>query len=124
MPKKIIERPWGTRRNGGWVILVKSLIASLKKGDAVQIDKVLVGTKPLINILRLLPTDYCRVTANGKLEVETVELTFRNVKGVRKAGFGKPKKFNQWFGLFDGAWVQPNMRLNPVILRPKNINGG
>lgn len=122
MVKRIVERPWGTRRNGGWVIRTATLIEVLKKGDAVQLDKVTVGTKNLIQLLRLLPGEYCQVSANGKLEVETVQIQYRRGKDVqRKAGYGKPKHYWHWFEIFDGAWLKPHMRVNPVILKPRKF---
>ena len=121
MTKRIVERPWGTRRNGGWVIQTSNLIDSLKKGEAVQLDKITVGTKNLIQLLRLLPGEYCQISANGKLEVETIQMIFRKVKGQRKAGYGKPKHYHNWFGLQDGAWLKPHMRVNPVILKPRKF---
>lgn len=122
MSKRILERPWGTRRNGGWVLRTASLIESLKKGKSVQIDKITVGTKNLIELLRLLPGEFCRISANGKLEVETVQISYRKGKdGQRKASYGKPKHYYNWFGLLDGAWLQPYMRVNPVILKPRKF---
>lgn len=128
--KRIVERPWGTRRNGSWVIRTTSLIDSLKKGEAVQLDKITVGTKNLVQLLRLLPGEYCRISANGRLEVETVELKFRrktlSVKGnkviqIGKASYRKPKHYHNWFALEDGAWLKPYMRWNPVILKPRKF---
>ena len=122
MAKRIVDRPWGTRRNGGWVIQTEELIKSLKKGEAIQLDKITVGTKNLIQLLRLLPGEFCRISANGKLEVETIQLISRKGKdGTWKAGYGKPKHYWHWFELFDGAWLKPYMRTNPVILKPKKI---
>ena len=122
MVKRIVERPWGTRRKGGWVINTSHLIDSLKKGEAVQLDKVTVGTKNLIQLLRLLPGDHCRISANGRLEVETVQIYYRNwLKGNRKASYIKPKHYWHWFCLHDGAWLKPHMRVNPVILKPRKF---
>ena len=122
MPKRITERPWGTRRKGGWVIQTSALISSLKKGEAVQFDKITVGTKNLIQLLRLLPGEYCLISANGRLEVETVQFMSRKGKdGTYKAGYVKPKHYHNWFGLNDGAWLKPHMRVNPVILKPRKF---
>lgn len=122
MAKRIVERPWGTKRNGGWVIRTDNLIEALKKGDAVQLDKITVGTKNLIQLLRLLPGEYCRISANGRLEVETVQFISRKGKdGNRKAGYIRPKHYWHWFEIFDGAWLKPYMRVNPVILKPRKF---
>jgi hypothetical protein len=121
MAKRIVERPWGHPRKRGWVIQTKSLIKSLKRGEAVQLDKITVGTKNLIELLRLLPGDYCQISANGRLEVETVQLVWRSRNGTRKAGYAKPKHYWNQFFLIDGAWLRPHMRLNPVILKPRKF---
>jgi hypothetical protein len=120
--KRIVERPWGTKRKGGWVIRIAYLIESLKKRDAVQLDKITIGTKPLIQLLRLLPGEYCQISANGRLEVETVQTISRKRKdGTRRVGYIKPKHYYNWFGLQDGAWLKPYMRVNPVVLKPRKI---
>ena len=122
MAKRIVERPWGTRSKGGWVILTENLIQSLKKGEAVRLDKIVVGTKKLIPLLKLLPGEYCRISGNGRLEVETVQFVSRKGKnGELKAGYVKPKHYYNWFALLDGAWLKPHMTINPVILKPRKI---
>ncbi len=104
------------------MINISDLIASLKKGQAVQLEKIIVGTKPLIELLRLLPGEYCRISANGKLEVETVRFISRKGKdGNRKVGYVRPRHYWNWFGLCDGAWLRPHMKVNPVILKPRKF---
>ena len=119
MAKRIVERPWGTRRNGGWVFRTEDILKSLKRGESVQLDKVMVGTKNLIQLLRLLPGEYCRISANGKLEVETVQMIFRPKTG--KASYTKPKHYHNCFCLEDGAWLEPHMSINPVVLKPRKF---
>ncbi|GAH63990.1 unnamed protein product, partial [marine sediment metagenome] len=90
--KRKVERPWGRKRNGGYIIGTSQLVDALKKGDAVEFEKVTVGTRQLIQLLKLLPGEYCQVSANGRLEIETVQLISRKGKdGVMKAGYVKPK---------------------------------
>lgn len=120
--KRTVEHPWGTRRRGGWVIRTSYLIDSLEKGKAVQLDKITVGSKNLIQLLRLLPGEYCQISANGRLEIETVQMVSRKSKaGQYKAGYIRPKHYWHWFGINDGAWLKPYMRINPVILKPRII---
>ena len=120
--KNRIERPWGRRRNGGWVISTSRLVDALKKGKAVQLEKITVGTKPLIQLLRLLPGEYCQISANGRLEIETVQFKSRKGKdGVMKAGYVRPKHYHNWFALQDGAWLQPYMRMNLVVIKPRKF---
>lgn len=120
--KRRIERLWGRRRNGGYVIQTSSLVESLKKGDAVEFEKITVGTKPLIQLLRLLPGEYCQISANGRLEVETVQFIPRKAKdGVFRAGYTRPKHYHNWFALHDGAWLKPYMRANLVVIKPRKF---
>ena len=120
--KRIVERPWGRRRNGGWVLRTQSLIDSLKRGEAVEFDKITVGTKQLMQLLKTLPGEFCQVSANGRLEVETVQFKARKGKdGVMKAGYIKPKHYHNWFGLVDGAWLKPYMRMKLVVIKPRKL---
>ena len=91
--KNKIERPWGHRRKGGYVIRTSQLVDSLKKGNAAQFEKITVGTKPLVQLLRLLPGEYCQISANGRLEI----------------------------ALNDGAWLKPYMRANLVVIKPRKF---
>ena len=120
--KRTVQRPWGHKRKGGWVIRTSDIIDSLKKGEAVQFDKVTVGSKNLIQLLRLLPGEYCQISANGRLEFETVQLVSRKGKDSQlKAGYIRPKHYWHWFGIHEGAWLKPYMKVNPVILKPRKI---
>lgn len=120
--KRRIERPWGHRQNGGYVIQTSQLVDSLKKGDAVEFGGITVGSKSLIQLLRLLPGEYCRISANGQLEVETIQLIPRKCKdGVFRGSFRKPKHYHNWFALIDGAWLKPHMRANLVVIKPRKF---
>ena len=119
---RTVQRPWGTKRKGRWVIKTSDLIESLKEGKAVRLNKVTVGSKNLIQLLRLLPGEYCQISANGRLEFETVRMVSRkNKAGHYKASFIRPKHYWHWFGIIDGAWLKPGMRINPVILKPRKF---
>lgn len=117
--KRIVERPYGRKRNGGWIILTKALIASLKKGEVLELDKVLVGATQLSELLKLLPYDECLITGNGNLSIETVEhYTRKGTNGNRKIGFRKPKRNYTAMTILTGAWVKPAMT-KVVVLRPR-----
>ena len=123
-PKRTVERPWATKRKGGYVFKLDDLIESLKKGDIAEYGKIIVGTKNLIQLLRLLPADYCQVNANGRLEIETLQMVMRKDKtGIRKAGYIKPKHNYNMLALCDGAWVDkfklPGKTV--VALKPKKF---
>ncbi len=120
--KNKIERPWGHRRKGGYVIRTSQLVDSLKKGNAAQFEKITVGTKPLVQLLRLLPGEYCQISANGRLEIETVQFKPRKGKdGIPRPGYTKPKHYYNWFALNDGAWLKPYMRANLVVIKPRKF---
>lgn len=118
--KRIVERPWGRRRNGGWVIERKDLINALKKAEAVQLDKVMVGTRNLIELVKLVPHDDIQISANGYLELETVQRCARTRNGVRKFGFKHPLHYNQYFKLHNGAWVK-RVPMSIVVLKPRKF---
>ncbi len=120
--KNRIERPWGRKRKGGYVIRTSQLVDSLKKGNAAQFEKITVGTKPLVQLLRLLPGEYCQIGANGRLEIETVQSISRWGKdSIFKTGFVKPKHYHNWLALNDGAWLKPHMRANLVVIKPRKF---
>ena len=48
------------------------MLEALRKGEAVELDKIVVGGKQLQRLINLLPYEDCLVRANGRLEIETV----------------------------------------------------
>jgi len=116
--KRKIERPYGRKHKGGWVIDKASLTDALKKGDAVELSDITIGTKQLRQLINLLPYEDCLVKSNGRLEVERV---FRKgPDGNRRCSFRKPKHYCQWFGIINGAWV-PRTTQTVVVLKPKKF---
>lgn len=123
--KRKIERPHAVRRRGGWILSISKFLEILKKGDAVRVENVTVGSKNLSQLLKTLPGEFCRVSVNGRLEIETVQLVSRKQNGgTHKVGFVKPRHYYNWFALNDGAWIsKPHMMVNPVILKPRKLSG-
>ncbi len=123
--KHKVERPFGRRTRGGWVFSNKALLDALKKGQAVQIGKVMVGAKQLSDLIRLLPYEDTFIKANGRLEFETVERVFReDSAGVRKCGYRKPRHYHQYFAINRGAWLpqeyDPKRQdMTLVVIKPK-----
>ena len=123
MPRngRIVERLWGRRLMGGWIIQNSQLIDALKKGQAVEFDKIVVGADQLRRLINLLPYDDCLIRANGRLEVETVERVMRSQKnGSRKAGYRKPKHYRQFMAIENKAWL-PNRYDRVVVLKPRKF---
>jgi len=117
---RIVERPWGRKQNGGWIIQRTDLLELLKKGEVVEFDKVCVGAITLRKLINLLPYDDCLIRANGKLEVETVERVIRSQNGKRKTGFRRPKHYYQFLSIHHRAWM-PNRFERLVVIKPRKF---
>ncbi len=121
--KRIVQRPWGHRHRKGWVITTVALVNALKQGDVVELDGIQVGTKPLIQLVRLLGYEDCLVRANHRLEIETVARTCRQKNGHMTTTFAKPRHYYNWMGLVNGAWLpkpwMPKTIGKIVVLRPR-----
>ena len=117
--KRTVQRPWGMRKKGGWIIRNDALLKALKVGEVVDFGGVTVGTKQLCQLLQLMPYPDSLIKANGRLEVETVQLFFRRGKdGQKRGSYRKPRRNYSWFSLLKGAWV-PTRINTVVVLRPK-----
>lgn len=118
--KRIVERPWGRRRNGGWIIQCSELIKALKKREAVELDKVVVGAGQLQKLINLLPTQDCLIRSNGRLEIETViRVPYNSRDGHYRWGFRQPNKgYRQFMAIVNGAWI-PRGATRVVVLRPR-----
>jgi len=106
---------------GGWIIQHSELIDALKKGQAVELDKLTVGANQLRRLINLLPYDDCLIRANGRLEIETVERFIRGSRvGVPKTHYRKPRKYRQFMAIINGAWI-PRGATKVVVLRPRKF---
>lgn len=121
--KRTVQRPWGRKQRGGWIIQPGSLLDALKKGDAVKIGEVTVGTKNLISLVRLMefPDEELLIRTNGKLEVENIARTFRMnpAVGHRQCHFRAPRN-RHFFSLCNNAWL-PAIIKTLVVLKPKKF---
>jgi len=118
--KRIVERPWGRRRKGGWIVQRSELLEALKKGEVFELDNVRVGANQLRRLIGLLPYDDCLIRANGRLEIETLQRVIRNNNGTRKTGFRKPKHYHQELSIVNGAWLRRNFT-RILVLRPRKF---
>jgi len=118
--KRIVERPWGRRQRGGYIFLRSHLLEVLKKGEAVELDKVVVGAKQLQKLISLLPCEDCLLRANGNLEIETIiSVPIQCKDGVFRMSFRKPNKgYRQFMSIVNGAWL-PKVATRVVVLRPR-----
>ena len=110
----------GQKAQGGWIIQRSQLIEALKKGEAVELDKVIVGAKQLQSLLRLLSYEDCLIRANGRLEVETVKRIIRSRNGDRKTGFQRPRSGYHFMAIINGAWL-PKGVTSVVVLKPRKF---
>ena len=105
------------------MFLNEQLIKALKQGDAVEFGKITVGALQLRQLLTLMPYPDSLVRANGRLEFETVQRIGRQVNGVRKFSFRKPKHDYNFFAVRLGAWLPdtPAKRISmkTVVLKPR-----
>lgn len=119
--KRLIERPWATKRNGSWIYRTSSLVESLKKAKVADLNGKKVGTQELVRILRLFPGEYCKVSVNGDILIETVALTYKGEYVNRKVSYRKPKHYFNQLKLFDGAWVPKYQEYQVVIIKPRKF---
>ena len=118
--KRIVERLFGRRCKGGWVLQRQQLLEALKKGEVFELDNVRVGANQLRRLIGLLPYDDCLIRANGRLEIETLQRVIRNNNGTRKTGFRKPKHYHQAISIVNGAWLRRDFT-KILVLRPRKF---
>ena len=120
--KRTVQRPWGRKHRGGWILQPQELIKALKQGQVVEIGKLQVGTKNLIDLIRLLqfPDQELLISANGNLEVQNIQRFSRQRNGQVRTEFRLPRKNRHYFKLYPGAWV-PEIVNTIVVLKPKKF---
>lgn len=116
--KRNVQRPWGRKRNGGWIILQEDLVKALKDGDAIQVGEVTVGAKQLRQVISLVPCEDVLIRSNGSLEIETIERVIVRKPDNVKTSFRKPAHNWNYFRLFNNAWV-PKVVKTLVVLKPR-----
>ena len=120
--KRKLQRPWGTRRNGGWVIQVEELIKNLKDGDVAEFGKLQVGARQLRQLIGFLrfPDEELLIKSNGQLEVQNIKRIFvKNPDGTRRCNFRKPKLAHS-FRLEPNAWV-PDKAKVVLVIKPRKF---
>lgn len=115
-----MQRPYGRRKSGGWVIQTESLLKALKEGDVAEFGNLRVGAHRLRELIRLMTfLDYeVLVTANGYLECQNMERLFKRLpNGLRRCGFRKPRLAHS-FRVCDKAWL-PTKPKCIIVIKPK-----
>ena len=119
--KRIVQRPWGRKYKGAWVIQPKELLTALRQGDTAQLGVITVGTKNLIEIIRNMdfPNQELLIKSNGKLEFENIGRHFAETPSGRKCVFRLPR-LRQYFSVCNKAWL-PKETKRLVILKPRKF---
>jgi hypothetical protein len=119
--KHKVNRIHATKRGRSWIIQRDNLLAATSQKEAMIFGGITVGAKQFRDLIRLMPSEYLKCTANGRLEVETVKAVFRPKDGRHTASFTKPKHNYQFIALINGAWFKPQYLGNVVTIKPVNI---
>ena len=115
--KRIVERPWGRRKHGGWIIQPDKLLTALKGGEVAEIGNLHVGAKQLSRLIALMrfPDQELLITTNGRLEVENIARVLIN----KHTEFRKPR-LSHSFRVDDKAWL-PEGATKVVVLKPRKF---
>ena len=119
--KRIVRRPWGRRRNGGWIIQPEELLQALKDGEIAEFGKLHVGAKQLSKLIALMrfPNQELLITANGQLEVKNIERYIARKPTSVCTNF-KKARLEHSFRLGDKAWL-PVKATTTVVIKPRKF---
>ena len=119
--KRIVRRPWGRKRKGGWIIQPEELVEALKGGEVAEIGKLQVGAKQLSELIKLMqfPDEEFLVTSNGHLEVETIRRVLAKKDGHVITNFRKARLTHS-FRVDSGAWL-PKKHLVTLVIKPRKF---
>jgi len=115
-----VQRPYGRRKNGGWVIQTESLLKALKEGDVAQFGTLRVGAKTLRELIRLItfPDYEVLVKVDGHIECQNmVRRLKRQPNGLNRTEFRKPRLAHS-FRVCDKAWLPTKPRCI-IVIKPK-----
>ena len=118
--KRIVQRPYGRRKNGGWIIQTESLLKALKEGDVAEFGNLRVGARQLRELIRLMtfPDYEVLVTTNGHLECQNMlRVLKRQSNGLNRTEFRKPRRTHS-FRVDDNAWL-PAQPKRIIVIKPK-----
>ena len=121
--KRIIRRPWASRRKGGWIIQPDDLLAALKEGDIAEMGKIHVGARQLGKLIALLrfPDQELHVSTNGHLEMRNIERYIARKPTSVRTEFRKAR-LEHSFRVDDGAWLpKTNKPMTTVVIKPRKF---
>ena len=113
--KRIVRRPWGRKKNGGWIIQPRELLDALKDGHVAEFGDIHVGTKQLAKLVQLMefPDQELLVKLNGDLEISNIS----RVMVKKRTSFRKPR-LSHSFRVDDNAWI-PKQPFITVVIKPR-----
>lgn len=119
--KRIIRRPWGRKKDGGWVIQPNELLTALKDGDIAEIGKLQVGAKQLSRLIQLMqfPDQELLVSANGQLEVQNIKRVIVQKNGHRTTTFRKPR-LRHSFRINPESWLPTKVKVT-LVIKPRKF---
>ena len=119
--KRIVRRPWGRRKNGGWIIQPDELLKALKDGEIAEFGKLHVGAKQLSKLIVLIrfPDQELFISSNGRLEVRNVERYIARKPTSVRTEFRKAR-LEHSFRVDDGAWVSKKATTT-VVIKPRKF---
>ena len=123
MKNRIVRRPWGRRKNGGWIIQPTELLEALKGGEIAEFGKLQVGAKQLSRLITLMqfPNEEFLVTSKGQLEVETIKRIMGKKNGHPYTNFRKPR-LQHSFRVSDRAWVPNSSKPKTIlVIKPRKF---
>ena len=120
LEKRIVQRPYGRKQNGGWVIQTESLLKALKEGDVAEFGTLRVGAHRLRELIRLMtfPDYEVLVKVDGHIECQNMERVFkRQTNGLNRTNFRKPRLAYS-FRVTDKAWLPAHPK-TIIVIKPK-----
>ena len=121
--KRIVRRPWGRRKKGGWIIQPQEFLSALKDGEIAEIGNLQVGAKQLSKLIALLefPEQEFLITTNGRLEVQNIRRILVTRGGTRRTEFRKPRREHS-FRVESGSWIPNTTRPQiTVVIKPRKF---
>ena len=121
--KRIVRRPWGRRKNGGWIIQPDELLTALKDGEIAEFGDLHVGAKQLAKLIALMqfPDEEFLVSSNGQLDIQTIKRVIVKRDGKYRTNFRKPK-LEHSFRVSNKAWLpKTNRPQTTVVIKPRKF---
>ena len=119
--KRIVQRPWGRKSRGGWIIQPNCLIDALKKGEVAEFGDLQVGARQLIELVKLMrfPDQELLITSNGHLEVRNLERYLKRTATSVRTEFRKAR-LEHSFRVDNKAWLPKKANIT-VVIKPRKF---